>query len=315
MDGTWALILAAGDGTRLQPLTRLLYGEPLPKQFAEILSGRSLLQTTVERVSRLVPPERMVVVVAAKHHQLARRQLADWRDVHVVAQPANLGTGPGILLPLAHVHAADGAARVVVFPSDHYLERADLFLSAVSRAASAASGELALVGAEATYPEVEYGWIVPQGGGDGVALQRVARFVEKPNAAVAHGLLHANALWNTFVVAGTLDTFWELARTYLPAHVRAFEAYAATRPEARSAELERIYRRLPEANFSRSVLERSAELRVARAGGSGWCDWGTPARVLESLKQTAHLEPLLRRLARGIGYNLSGVLSRLQDPL
>jgi NDP-sugar pyrophosphorylase family protein len=31
MNRPWAVVLAAGDGTRLQPLTRLLYGEDLPK--------------------------------------------------------------------------------------------------------------------------------------------------------------------------------------------------------------------------------------------------------------------------------------------
>jgi hypothetical protein len=32
--------------------------------------------------------------------------------------------------------------------------------------------------------------------------------------------------------------------------------------------------------------------------GSGWCDWGSPRRVFESLRGTPHLEVLLARIAR-----------------
>ncbi len=32
----WAVVLAAGEGSRMTPLTRALYGRPLPKQFAAL---------------------------------------------------------------------------------------------------------------------------------------------------------------------------------------------------------------------------------------------------------------------------------------
>jgi len=73
----WAIVLAAGDGKRLAPLTRALYGRELPKQFAVLHRGRSLLQTTMDRVAPLVPPERTVVVVGRAHEGLARRQIAE----------------------------------------------------------------------------------------------------------------------------------------------------------------------------------------------------------------------------------------------
>jgi mannose-1-phosphate guanylyltransferase len=292
----WAVILAAGDGTRLASLTRLLHGEPRPKQFAEILSGRSLLQMTVERVAALIPPERMVVVASAPFEALARRQLADWQGIELVAQPANRGTAPGILLPLTHVQARDPGARALIFPSDHYLERAGRFLAAARRAAAAPAGRLALVGAVATSAEQQYGWIVP----DPVAapLPRVLRFVEKPDAPTAMRLWRSGALWNTFVVAGALASFWSLARRHLPTYTPLFAAYGAALGRRSAADLlQRMYAAMPEGNFSRAVLEQSGELLVARASDSGWCDWGTPERVIEALRYTPHLEPLLRRIA------------------
>src|SRR5262245_46382528 len=53
-DHLWALVLAGGDGTRLQAITRLITGAPIPKQYCRIIGDRSLLETTLERVAPLV---------------------------------------------------------------------------------------------------------------------------------------------------------------------------------------------------------------------------------------------------------------------
>ena len=50
----WALVLAGGDGTRLQELTRLIAGAPIPKQYCRIQSAQSLLEATVSRIAPLV---------------------------------------------------------------------------------------------------------------------------------------------------------------------------------------------------------------------------------------------------------------------
>ena len=45
----WAIVLAGGDGTRLQGLTRKIDGDARPKQFSRIFGDRSLLSHTPER--------------------------------------------------------------------------------------------------------------------------------------------------------------------------------------------------------------------------------------------------------------------------
>ena len=121
----WGLVLAAGKGSRMTEVTHLLCGRPLPKQFAPLVSERTLLQETLDRMAPLIPPERTVVVVAEGHEELARMQLADKPGVEIISQPRDLGTGPGLLLPLTHVLARDPQATVAVFPSDHHFERAE----------------------------------------------------------------------------------------------------------------------------------------------------------------------------------------------
>ena len=300
MGRSWAVVLAAGDGARLRPLTRRLYGEPLPKQFAVLDGERSLLQTTMDRLAPRFPADRTVVVVGRQHDALAREQLRGYAGVDVVIQPANLGTGPGLLLPLARIRARDPAARVAVFPSDHHVPRPRRLLAGVERAlcARAPSG-LALIGVEADHAATDLGWIVPLRGAASRAdgIWRVQRFVEKPDSGLAEELLRQGALWNTFIIVGPLASFWAEARLRLPRAARLFGTYArAVGMPAEERLLDLVYSRLKPADFSRDVLQRARKLLVVPVRGSRWSDWGSPRRVIQSLRGAMHAKLLLDRM-------------------
>jgi mannose-1-phosphate guanylyltransferase len=301
MNGPWAVVLAAGDGTRLRPLTRRLYGEELPKQFAAIEGEGSLIQVTLDRLAAHFAPERTVVVVGKAHEAVARRQLRGYEGIDVVIQPRNLGTGPGLLLPLARIRARDRDARVAVFPSDHYVSHPKPLLEGVASALGAAQRTgLTLVGVQADRPETEYGWILPgdRASRSTTAIHVVRRFVEKPDRDLAEELLRQGALWNTLICIGRVREFWAAALRYLPRAARLLDLYAERvgQPDE-GALLERLYAKMESANFSRDVLERERGLGVVPVKDSGWSDWGTPRRVLESLRGTPSGRRLLTRLA------------------
>ncbi len=298
----WAIVLAGGEGTRLAELTRALYGEPLPKQFAALTGQRSLLQETLARTAAIVPAARTLVVVGEAHAVRAREQLGDFPEVALVVQPRNLGTGPGILLPLARVRARDPQARVAVLPSDHHVPQPGPFLDALELAASPARGPFAplvLLGVRPSTAESDYGWIVPGRPVPGEShLRTVRRFVEKPAPEITEQLLHRGALWNTFAQAGPLATFWHLCARHLPSQTHDFAVYSHHVDSwAEAPLLEALYARMAPADFSHAVLERSEELLVARVDGSDWCDWGSSARVLRSLDGTEAGAQLRERLA------------------
>jgi mannose-1-phosphate guanylyltransferase len=296
----WAVVLAAGQGTRMAPVTRLLCGRQLPKQYVALVSERTLLQETLDRIATLIPPERTVVVVSDAYEDLAREQLEEYEGVEIVAQPADLGTGPGVLLPLAHVMARDPRGSVAIFPSDHHIRRREPFLEAIEQglfAAARSPSGVALVGAEADRPATDLGWIVPveQVGSMGA---RVKRFVEKPAEPMARLLMTAGGLWNTMVMTGSVSAFWNLCLTHMPIQTQRFGRYVArlAGPTGR-AELEKMYRELQPADFSRDVMQGAEGLAVVSlATAAGWFDCGTPERLVEWLYKTSDRAGILRRL-------------------
>jgi len=289
----WSIILAGGEGVRLRALTRALHGEELPKQYALIVGEQSLLQQTVHRALNWSAPEHIVVIVAGEHEARARQQLESFGALQLVVQPRNLGTGPGILLPLSLVVAISAAANVVVLPSDHFVRDEEPFRETIASSERRAreDGAIVLVGAVPDSPDPQYGWIVPRHESSGRLY--VECFEEKPKPAAAQRLLAKGSLWNTFILVSPVQRLWELAAEHLPVQARAFEAWG--RDSSQTSELlQHMYEDLPAADFSRDVLQHAQGLEIVPLRECGWSDWGTPERVLASLRGT----PEFRRLVQ-----------------
>jgi mannose-1-phosphate guanylyltransferase len=285
-DNDWAIVLAAGEGSRLACLTRDEHGRVVPKQFCSLRGERSLLQDALARSRSIVPAERTLVVVAAQHREFWQSDLADFPAANVIVQPRNRGTAIGILLPLAIVLERDPFARVVVLPSDHHVEREAVLAKSVELALAAIaedSRRLVLLGISPTHAETDYGWIVPAEGD--APLCRVRAFVEKPGPDAAGELFETGALWNSFVFAAEAARLMgELAeRLPLPVHEIRFALRRAAGQRRRA--LERAYERCAPRDFSREVLESSlASLFTHRVPECGWTDLGTPQRLARCVR-------------------------------
>jgi len=301
----WSIILAGGEGRRLRPLVQRIHADSRPKQFAVLVGARSLLRQTLDRSALLVPPERTVVVATRSHEKFFAGDTWGEHPPRVLVQPSDRGTAAGVLLPAHRIQRMDSRAVVLVFPSDHYVGDDAAFMAHAERMAAAAGRHpkrILLAGAQPDGPETGYGWIQP-----GVMIERtpeselrgIVRFVEKPDEDAARLLLARGGLWNTFVMAARVGTLVAAGRRTLPIlHERLARIGDASGTEEAGA-IESAYRLAPTANFSQSVLaELPGSLAVAPMRGVAWSDWGTPDRVIETLRR-AHIEPAwMRRLAQ-----------------
>lgn len=288
-----AVILAGGEGSRLQSLTRAISGDDRPKQFCPIIGERTLLDATRDRVRTRFAPENTYFSLTADHERFFRAPLWDARPSQQIVQPENKGTAPAILYSLMRLGAIDSDATVAFFPSDHYFTADEMFMDRVDAAFKAIELDpfsIVLLGIEADRPEASYGWIEPAPslfGGEPNSISRVARFWEKPSAGVAKRLMASGCLWNSFVMLGRVDSFLDLFRKHLPEMFRMFNASRNMLGTSHEGPVLRaIYSWLNSTNFSTEVLEKATErLMVMRVGEVGWSDLGEPQRVLGTLKQ------------------------------
>ena len=132
--GLWSVVLAGGEGTRVQPFLAELCGGSGIKQFCAVIDDASMLQQTVSRVKQITPAERTLVSLNTRYRSEAIAQLAGHPQENLIFQPANLDTAPGILLPLAHISHRDPQAAVAVFPSDHFIRDEQRFIRCVKKA-------------------------------------------------------------------------------------------------------------------------------------------------------------------------------------
>jgi len=287
----WALVLAGGDGTRLQALTRLITGAPIPKQYCRFLGPHSLLETTLRRIAPLVGAERTLAIVNRDHLALARPQLASLEPSNIVVQPRNLDTGPGVLVSMLELARRDPHATVAMFPSDHYVRNAERFRCSIERMrriVAAFPDKIALLGIRPERADTGCGYIVP-----GSAIVRgvdsfaVVAFHEKPDADTAADFVCRGALWNSFVMVARARRVLELFHALRPRDVALLEDVRID-----DAGLATAYDRLDSWNFSRGFLARVPEhLVVTHADALGWSDWGTPDAIERSFAEIGVVPP------------------------
>jgi mannose-1-phosphate guanylyltransferase len=290
----WGVILAGGDGTRLQKLTRLICRDDRPKQFCPLVGNETLLEQTRNRAERSISWEQILFPLTRSHRAFYLQE-PGIRPSQRIVQPLNKGTAPAILHSLLSIEHNDEEAIVAILPCDHHYSDEPTFTAALESAfdiAAQRSGSVVLLGAPPEGPEIEYGWIElgPSAGGIGSASFHVQRFREKPSLHVARKLLKQGSLWNTFVMVGHVRGFLEmvnLALTGLVEALRKSRLWAGSEVHIQDA----LYERIDSIDFSRAVLSVQARRLVAlRMGRALWSDLGHPERVMAVL-QAAGLEP------------------------
>ncbi len=285
---TWVIVLAAGEGSRLRTLTTTELGVAVPKQFCSLNGGLSLLHEALHRAASIAQRRHVCAIVAEQHRRWWDGALASLDDRNTIVQPANRGTANGVLLPLLHIMRRDPEARVVLLPSDHYVHDEAVLAGAVHSALGTIETrdeDIVLLGMVPDRADPELGYIVP-GSIDSASTSAVERFVEKPSVAVAQSLIDAGALLNAFIVVARARALLRCYVARLPqivADLLAVVEADADRPDD-PVEARRLYRSLPDIDFSRHIIEESGTtLRVLPVQPCGWCDLGTPKRVAETL--------------------------------
>lgn len=239
-----------------------------------------MLRTTRERVRSLIDDYHTWVVTGQDYVQKVRENLPGVPSAQILGEPVGRNTAPSIAWAASAIFARDPDGVMLVLPSDHMIQRPALFRRLVEEAMTRAEGRggFYTFGIVPTHPETGYGYIERDGEGPSPAVQRVARFVEKPPVEEAERMVASGRyLWNSGMFVFPVGEFIEAVRHHLPDLAAGLGAIARE-----PASLSQVFGELPQISVDHGILEKVGEMYVLPAD-IGWDDVGTFAALARLL--------------------------------
>jgi mannose-1-phosphate guanylyltransferase len=286
-----AIIMAGGSGTRFWPKSR----RDRPKQLLRLFGDATMLQQTVARIEPLVPGSNVLIVTGADQAEATRAQLAGLPAANIVAEPCPRDTAPCVGLAASIVQKKDPDATMIVMPADHVIAPAETFLKTVKAAVSVIKDDpstLITFGIRPTRPETGYGYI--ERGElletrDGIPVNRVVQFREKPDLATAEKFLASgNYAWNSGIFLWKARTILEETRRHRPALAAGLAKISdALGTPAEREVLASEFPQLERVPIDKAVMEKASNVRVLEVRYD-WNDVGDWRSLANLLPQDAH---------------------------
>ncbi|MDI6776073.1 MAG: sugar phosphate nucleotidyltransferase [Syntrophales bacterium] len=273
----YAVIMAGGKGTRFWPRSR----ESKPKHLLDIISEKTIIQETVDRIRPLVPVENILIVTGRSHADELMRQLPEIPRENIIVEPVGRNTAPCIGLAALHIKKKAGEDVMVVLPSDHLIADEERFLHTLVVAAKMAQqGDYLLtIGIKPTGPETGYGYI-EQGdlkatiGGEDIYEVRSVR--EKPSFELAKTFLEDGGFfWNSGMFIWKVSTILEAIKQWLPDLYRGLLHIESAVGTDREGDItEQVYREIVPISIDYGVMEKANDVLLLK-GEFRWNDLGS----------------------------------------
>ena len=285
MEHSYVVIMAGGGGTRLWPLSR----KEKPKQLLSLLGKETLFQSTVARLEKLFPPERIVIVTVAELAREMQEQVPSIPAENYLIEPAPRGTASVVALAAAVLKKRDPQAVMAIQTSDHYIRNRDLFHYLIRTAFDVAKKNyLVTLGIAPTFPSTGYGYIQqgePLDGDYQYPVYKVQRFKEKPDQETAQQLLHSgDHSWNSGMFIWRADAILAEIERQMPELFKAVKEVSAAWDTLKQDEvLQEYWHDLKNQTIDYGILEKAEHVAVLPAGGLGWSDVGSWNSLFEVL--------------------------------
>ncbi len=275
---TYVAIMAGGVGSRFWPYSR----EARPKQFLDILgTGESLIRQTFDRFLKLVPAENILVLTNTKYCDLVKEHLPEIPTENIIGEPSRNNTAPCIAYTALKLYRKNPDANMVVAPSDHVINKAELFIGNIRKAIDFSNQHSALLtlGIQPTRPDTGYGYIKMQGA-KSQDVYKVEKFLEKPNIEKATTFYESgNYLWNAGIFVWKVKEILDSFSKHSPQIVEVLSEDLSKLNTSEEAEyIAATYPNTESISIDYAILER-AENVFTIPSDIGWSDLGTWASL------------------------------------
>lgn len=271
------LIMAGGKGTRFWPLST----DDRPKQFLSLISERTMIQTTVDRILPIIPIERIFVCTSKKYFDLVKEQLPELPERNIIVEPEGRNTAPCIALSAMVMKRYYDNCQMLVLPSDHLIRDNKVFLQIINDASKFIDNNddaIITLGMNPNRPETGYGYIKKESKLikiNNSNLYKVESFVEKPNLEKALEYLNEGSyLWNGGIFLWNVNSILNKIKLHMPDTYNALDGVLQVSDDKLEGYLNEKYKYTDSISIDYGILEKDNNIYVIPAN-IGWDDVGS----------------------------------------
>jgi len=279
----FAVIMAGGVGSRFWPLSR----EKTPKQFLPIISEKSMIEETVQRLTPLFPESNILTISNAAQAQTIKALFPNLLEDNILIEPQGKNTAPSLLLATASIYLNNPSAVLAVLPADHLITDPETFLRKLTAGAHLASqnSELITFGIPPTSPATGYGYIrFSRNKPKHVQNENfysVQEFKEKPDYEQAvHFLKEGTYFWNSGMFLWQAKTFAQKLEQHSPSMYTYWLKILEALKKKDLHGIANIFAEIPAISIDYALMEKASEVRMCE-GSFGWSDVGSWSALSE----------------------------------
>ncbi len=259
----YALIMAGGSGTRLWPLSR----RDKPKQFLNITGKGILLNETINRLSYKIKKQNIYIITTEEYYnqtlEVTKKLIP---KQNIIKEPFVRNTTACITYALKKINKK---GNIIITPSDSFVGDIKEYNICINYAFNnIKNNKLLILGIKPTHPSTSYGYIKYRKNNKNI--NKVIKFVEKPNLKIAKKYIENNYLWNSGIIIGDINDILKKIKKYKKNIYEDITKYIDTNNK-------NIYKNIENISFDYSVLEPCSiknELDVIK-GDFIWNDVGS----------------------------------------
>ena len=264
------VIICGGAGTRLWPQSK----NNLPKQFINF-GGWTLFEKTLQRIKSSTF-DYPIISTNLTYLNLVRKYLLKCKikKFKIILEPSKKNTAPAILTS-ALLKEIPHDQSMIFFSADHLIKKKDRFnKSIISNKKYLNENNIFIFGIKPTSPSSEYGYFLTKKISRNI--NKVDRFIEKPNINKAKKIIKKNGYWNSGMFFARKDSILNNFKKYQPQIFKLCnDAVNKSIIHKNVYHLNKhSFKKLKEKSFDYAILEKSKNINGIKLN-IPWSDLGS----------------------------------------
>jgi mannose-1-phosphate guanylyltransferase len=276
--------MAGGSGERFWPLST----KKRPKQLLPLISNKSMIRETVNRLQGLVESKDIYVATNVIQLENLKKELPEILDENIIIEPAFRDTAAAILYGSTYISVRNNNPVIVVLASDHSIKEIKEFQKSLLKAYELAkkSNKIITLGIKPTYPETGYGYIKVFNN-QILSVNENVQFEEKPNLEKAKFFLkNGHYLWNSGMFIFNYQTLITEFKIHYPKHLSVLNDLKSLFALQFGTELSDLvklnFELFDKISIDFALMEKSKNI-ICLPTDFGWSDVGTFDSLYSSL--------------------------------